>query len=150
MVASIVVLAVGSNGQVFATSAIRYVHIVISGEWSSLTLVGHNHLCIIFLLSEELNLYRNYILCDEVCQWLAVGQWFSPGNLVSSSNKNWLPRYNWNIVESDIKHHKPYMYVSCCLICLFSSRGVTFLTNITILHLVCLSSFGAVMIVIIW
>jgi hypothetical protein len=20
---------------------------------------------------------------------------------------NWLPRYNWNIVESGIKHHKP-------------------------------------------
>ena len=21
--------------------------------------------------------------------------------------QKWLPRYNWNIVESDIKHHKP-------------------------------------------
>ena len=26
-------------------------------------------------------------LCDKVCQWLARGQWFSPGNLVSSTNK---------------------------------------------------------------
>ena len=26
-------------------------------------------------------------LCDEVCQWLATGQWFSPGTLVSSTNK---------------------------------------------------------------
>ena len=25
--------------------------------------------------------------CDEVCQWLAKGQWFSPGTLVSSTNK---------------------------------------------------------------
>ena len=26
-------------------------------------------------------------LCDKVCQWLAIGQWFSPGTLVSSTNK---------------------------------------------------------------
>ena len=25
---------------------------------------------------------------------------------VSSTNKNWSPRYNWNIVESGIKHYK--------------------------------------------
>jgi hypothetical protein len=27
------------------------------------------------------------ILCDKVCQLLAVGQWFSPGTPVSSTNK---------------------------------------------------------------
>jgi hypothetical protein len=26
-------------------------------------------------------------LCDEVCQWLATNQWFSPGTPVSSTNK---------------------------------------------------------------
>ena len=26
-------------------------------------------------------------LCDKVCQWLARGRWFSPCNLVSSTNK---------------------------------------------------------------
>ena len=26
-------------------------------------------------------------LCDKVCQWLATCQWFSPGPLVSSTNK---------------------------------------------------------------
>jgi hypothetical protein len=26
-------------------------------------------------------------LCDKVCQWLAAGQWFSPGNHVSTTNK---------------------------------------------------------------
>ena len=26
-------------------------------------------------------------LCDKVCQWLATGQWFSPGIPVSSTNK---------------------------------------------------------------
>jgi hypothetical protein len=29
----------------------------------------------------------NTTLCDEVCQWLATGRWFSPGTPVSSSNK---------------------------------------------------------------
>ena len=26
-------------------------------------------------------------VCDKVCQWLAAGLWFSPGTLVSSTNK---------------------------------------------------------------
>ena len=26
-------------------------------------------------------------LCDEVCQWLATGRWFSPGSLVFYTNK---------------------------------------------------------------
>jgi hypothetical protein len=26
-------------------------------------------------------------LCDKVCQWLATGQWFSPGPSISSTNK---------------------------------------------------------------
>ena len=28
------------------------------------------------------------ILCDNVCLWLATGQWFSPGTPVSSTNTN--------------------------------------------------------------
>jgi hypothetical protein len=61
---------------------------------------------------------RHVRICDKVCQWLAEGRWFSP---VSSSNAidrhditeiflqqcNWPPRYNWDIVESGVKHHKP-------------------------------------------
>ena len=40
-------------------------------------------------------------------------RWFSPGTLVFSWYSGFLrvlwfsPRYNWNIVESGIKHHKP-------------------------------------------
>ena len=30
---------------------------------------------------------RNTTLCDKVCQWLATGQWFSLGTLVSSTDK---------------------------------------------------------------
>ena len=29
----------------------------------------------------------NTTLCDKVCQWLATGQWFFPGTLISSTNK---------------------------------------------------------------
>jgi len=29
----------------------------------------------------------NTTLCDRVCKWLAAGRWFSPGTLVSSTNK---------------------------------------------------------------
>ena len=34
--------------------------------------------------------------CDKVCQWHGTGWWFSPGP----------PRYNWNSVESGVKHHQ--------------------------------------------
>jgi hypothetical protein len=30
--------------------------------------------------------------------WVVCLSWYK---------KNWLPRYNWNIIESDIKHHNP-------------------------------------------
>jgi hypothetical protein len=38
-------------------------------------------------------------LCDKVCQWLSIGQWFPPPI-------NWPPWYNWNIVENGVKHHQ--------------------------------------------
>ena len=46
-------------------------------------------------------------LCDKVFQWLVTCRWISPATPVSSTNKNWPPRYNWNIVESGVKHHEP-------------------------------------------
>jgi hypothetical protein len=33
--------------------------------------------------------------------------WQSLSRNVVSSTPHWLPRYNWNIDESSIKHHKP-------------------------------------------
>jgi hypothetical protein len=46
-----------------------------------------------------------------------VGRWFSPGTLVSSSNKS--DRYNWNIIESGVNHHNPNPWASsiCLLHC---------------------------------
>ena len=45
-------------------------------------------------------------LCDEVCQWLTTGRWFSLGTPVSSTNKTKHQGIlNWNIVENGVKHH---------------------------------------------
>ena len=55
-------------------------------------------------------------LCDKVCQWLVTGCWFYPGTPISSTNKNWPPPYNWNIVESGVKHHKQTIHLSLVLL----------------------------------
>ena len=54
----------------------------------------YNYLCNQCLspltLSVRIQLWRCALattLCDKVCQWLATGLWFSPGTLVSSTNK---------------------------------------------------------------
>jgi hypothetical protein len=33
------------------------------------------------------SLLFNWLLCEKACQWLAAGQWFSLGTMVSSTNK---------------------------------------------------------------
>ena len=51
---------------------------------------------------------RDTTLCDKVCQWLVTGLWFSPGTLVSPSNKTDHHDITETvIVESGVKHHKP-------------------------------------------
>jgi hypothetical protein len=46
-------------------------------------------------------------LCKLIYQSVTWdSRWFSPGTSVSSTNKNWLPWYNWNIVKSGAKRHK--------------------------------------------
>ena len=37
---------------------------------------------------ENKNYYYYYTTCDEVCQWLVAGQWFSLGTPVPSTNKS--------------------------------------------------------------
>jgi hypothetical protein len=44
-------------------------------------------------------------LCDEVCQCLATGRWFSPGTPVSFTNKTDHHDIAEVFVESGIKHH---------------------------------------------
>ena len=52
----------------------------------------------------------NTTLC-EVYLWRIKGR-FSPGTPVSTTNKTDRHDYNWNIVESDVKHHKPIILES--------------------------------------
>jgi hypothetical protein len=42
-------------------------------------------------------MYFNLSWCNKVCQWLAIGQWYSPGTLVSSNNKT--DRHDIDIAE---------------------------------------------------
>jgi hypothetical protein len=44
-------------------------------------------------------------VCDKAWLWLATGRWFSPGPPLSSTNET-DSQYNWNIVESGVKHHQ--------------------------------------------
>ena len=84
-----------------------------------------------------------YALCDNFRLLLLVGWlWMYPkkkslsvtcGRLVVLSGysgflhqENWPPRYNWNITESSIKHHKPPTSTMSylCYICLFACTCV--------------------------
>ena len=57
--------------------------------------------------------------CDQVCQWFAAGRWFSPGILVSSTNKTYchditeiLLKVALNTIKKTI-----YLYMKCKLYC---------------------------------
>ena len=87
---------------------------------------GHDHMVVGFTTTNAISAYnhwcygfksrsgqgiQHYGLCDNVCQWFATCLCFSLGPLVSSINQNWPPRYNWNIVESGVKHHQTIFYL---------------------------------------
>jgi hypothetical protein len=44
------------------------------------------------------------VLCDNVCQWLATGRWFSPGTLVSSTNKTITSQANIELFTKSFLH----------------------------------------------
>jgi hypothetical protein len=66
---------------------------------------GHDRMAIWFTTTSTINAYHHHscefdprsrrglldtalhCVCDKGCQWLATGRWFSPGILVSSTNK---------------------------------------------------------------
>jgi len=59
---------------------------MVVGFTTTYTISAHHHQCCEF---ESCSLWGvlDTTLCDKVCQWLAAGQWFSPGTAVSSTNK---------------------------------------------------------------
>ena len=73
-------------------------------------------------------------LCDNVCQWLATGQWFSPVTSVSSTNKT--DRHD--ITEILLKVAKTTMNLSRSLIwpCFFHSPCLCYLHYFLYIRLV--------------
>ena len=59
-----------------------------------------------------------YNICDKVCQWLATGQWFSPGIVVSSTNRTdrhdiakILLKVVLNAIPPSLKLFKDYLFL---------------------------------------
>jgi hypothetical protein len=63
---------------------------------------------------------RSTTFCDNACQWLATGQWFSPGIPVSYTNKidrhditETLLKVAWNTIKQTNKQtNKPSQYIA--------------------------------------
>ena len=63
-----------------STPTVKHIHTILRVHHTQINMVPQN----------KQSLRRgvlNTTLCDKVCQWLAAGLWFSPGTLVSSTNK---------------------------------------------------------------
>ena len=64
-------------------------------------IVARDHMVVGFTTTYAISAYCNWCCgfdsrsgqgvqhCDQVCQWFAAGRWFSPGILVSSTNKTY-------------------------------------------------------------
>ena len=61
-------------------------------------------------------------LCDEVCQWLSTGQWFSLGPLVSSTNKTDCHNIAEILLKVALNTITPNqcIYIFICNLCVFS------------------------------
>ena len=62
-------------------------------------------------------------LCDQICQWLATGRWFSPGPQVSSTNKTdrhditkILLKVSLNTIKQTYKHTNITFMINCVYI----------------------------------
>ena len=72
----------------------------------------YNYLCnrclsplILWVRSRSERCVQHYVI-KFVGNLGELGRWFSPSTPVSSTNKTDLHGYNWNIIESGVKHHK--------------------------------------------
>ena len=97
---------------IFMNKSAQWAALVLSGPWLSWSYGSWicNYLCNQWLtLRVRIPLRRGVLdttICDKVSQWLATGRWVFSGTPESSTNKSDHKKYNWNIVESDAKHHK--------------------------------------------
>ena len=64
-------------------------HMVV-GFTTTYAISAYHHSSSCEFESPSWQLVLDTTLCDKVCQWLTTGRWFSPGNLISSTNiENW-------------------------------------------------------------
>ena len=63
---------------------------MVVGFTTTCAISGYHHLSFEFESRSWRDLFDS-TLCDEVCQRLSAGWWFSPGPLSSSTNKTYLP-----------------------------------------------------------
>ena len=95
------------------------------GRGNGNVLCKDNHYSLIWnsFLATTAN-FIDFLICDKVCQWR--------GRSVVSSGflhqKNWPPRYGWNIVESSVKHHTPNQTIKT------SNHRLILATVITLLY----------------
>jgi hypothetical protein len=79
-------------------------HILYLWQWEEINIISCQDIAEI-LLKLALNTNQS-TLCDQVCQWLATGRWFSLETLVSSINKNDCYDITEIILKVALKHHK--------------------------------------------
>jgi hypothetical protein len=85
--------------------------LMVVGFTTTYAINAYRHWCCEFESSSWQGLL-NTTLCDKVCQWLRSVVFSMYSCLLHLYN--WQPRYNWNIVESGVKHH--YSYPPLCLL----------------------------------
>ena len=81
---------------------------------------GHDRMVAGFTTTYAISAYHHWSCEFESRSWQGVldttlyynvfsdlwqGRWFSRGTPASSTKKNLPPQYNWNIIESGVKHH---------------------------------------------
>ena len=63
-------------------------------------------------------------LCDKVCQWLATGQWFSPGTPVSFTNKtdcHNIAEILLKVALNSITNSRMNLFrLTICIVCMYS------------------------------
>ena len=96
----------GDNCTLVCTS---YLQSMIVGFTTTCVISAYNHYSGEFEPRSWLSVLDK-TFCNKVCQWLATDGWLSTGWVLwFFSPIKLTSQYNWNIVESGVKHHKPHL-----------------------------------------
>jgi hypothetical protein len=85
---------------------------MVVGFTTTYAISAYHHWCC------EFESVRGVQFCDKVCQWLAIGRWFSPGPWVFSTNKTDLHDITEILLKvalNSIKHKQTiYFHIRSC------------------------------------